>query len=77
MRLRAATLLSLIALGAPARADVFSPGPLASPHAGLEGLKNCTACHPAGEQLSPDRCFDCHKELKARVGSGKGFHGFE
>ena len=68
-----ALLAALAATGA--RADVFSPGELARPHAALEGLSNCTRCHAAGEQLSPDNCLACHKELKARLSAGTGFHG--
>lgn len=60
---------------APARADVFSPGELSRPHAKLEGLQSCTRCHVAGEQLSQERCLDCHAELKARVAQGRGLHG--
>lgn len=75
--LRAALLLSVLpALLAPAaRADVFSPGELARAHEKLEGLQNCTKCHAAGQQLSPETCLDCHVELKGRVAAGKGFHG--
>jgi hypothetical protein len=58
-----------------ARGDVFSPGELSRPHASLEGLSNCTKCHAAGEQLSPDNCLACHKDVAARIRSGKGLHG--
>ncbi|HET9552456.1 MAG TPA: hypothetical protein VFP50_05765 [Anaeromyxobacteraceae bacterium] len=68
-------LLLAILLPGAARADLFSPGDLTRAHAALEGLASCTRCHEAGEQLSPDTCLDCHKELKARVIQGKGFHG--
>ena len=69
-----------IAVGAglapsPSLADVFSPGPLSAAHAKLEGIKNCTQCHVAGGQLSPQRCLDCHAELKDRIAKGAGFHG--
>jgi len=67
-------LAAALAAGA-ARADIFSPGELSRPHASLEGLKNCTTCHAAGEQLSPEHCLDCHKELAARVNQRRGFHG--
>jgi hypothetical protein len=72
------TALLLAALaGAPAaRAQsVFSPGELSRAHRALEGLGNCTRCHVAGEQLSPDRCLACHTELRSRVADGRGFHG--
>ena len=56
-------------------ADIFSPGDLARPHSALEGLSNCTQCHPAGQQLSQASCLNCHVELKPRVEKGLGFHG--
>lgn len=58
-----------------ASADIFSPGELATPHAELEGISQCTQCHPAGGQLSQEVCLDCHLELKPRVEKGLGFHG--
>jgi hypothetical protein len=75
-RLAAAALVALAALAAPeARADLFSPGPLARGHEALEGLSRCTDCHAAGQKLSPERCLACHVELKERVAKGVGFHG--
>jgi len=74
----AAGLALLLLVAAPAgraRADIFSPGPLTRPHAQLEGLANCTKCHEAGEQLSPEHCLACHKELRPSVIAGKGLHG--
>ena len=56
-------------------ADLLSPGPLAKPHENLEGLKNCVKCHEAGQQVSDQKCLDCHKELKAQLAKGAGFHG--
>jgi hypothetical protein len=64
-----------LAVAPAARADVFSPGDLSRAHAKLEGLQSCTKCHVAGEQLSQERCLDCHTELQARVAQGRGFHG--
>jgi len=72
--LRLALLLAL-AVAPAARADVFSPGELSRAHQALEGLQSCTRCHVAGEQLSQERCLDCHKELSARVARGEGLHG--
>jgi hypothetical protein len=66
-------VLSLLA--AAAHADVFSPGDLAKPHSNLEGMSNCTRCHPAGEQLSQQLCLDCHSELKPEIGATRGYHG--
>ena len=66
---------AMLGLGLAARADVFSPGPLARAHENLEGLKNCTKCHVAGSKLSPDNCLACHTEIKERVDAKRGFHG--
>lgn len=68
-------MLALLALGSVARADLFSPGELSKPHAALEGLSNCTRCHPAGGQLSQATCLSCHQELQPRLGKGQGLHG--
>ncbi|HET6410587.1 MAG TPA: cytochrome c3 family protein [Anaeromyxobacter sp.] len=72
----AAALAALLA-PIPARAaDLFSPGPLSRAHQSLEGgLETCTKCHVAGKQLAPERCLECHTELKARVEEKRGFHG--
>lgn len=72
-----AALLAALLWPAPAQArpDVFSPGELARSHSNLEGIKNCTKCHSAGEKLDADKCLACHKEIKARLDAGKGFHG--
>ena len=60
---------------APARADLVSPGELSRAHEKLEGLQNCTKCHVAGKQFSAEKCLECHKELRAGLAAGKGFHG--
>ncbi len=60
---------------AVAFADIFSPGDLAKPHARLEGISQCTQCHPAGGQLSQESCLSCHTELKPGVEKGLGLHG--
>lgn len=52
----------------------LSPGKLARAHADLEGLENCTKCHSAGRQISPDNCLDCHILLKERIAAGEGLH---
>ncbi len=69
----AAVALALTA--SAAAADIFSPGDLAKAHSSLEGISQCTKCHPPGGQLSQERCLDCHLELKPRVEKGLGFHG--
>lgn len=63
-------LLARVAL-----ADLFSPGDLSRPHAALDGLSQCTRCHPAGGQLSQATCLSCHQELQPRLGKGLGLHG--
>ncbi len=63
------------ALPGPVRADLISPGELSRVHEKLEGLQNCTKCHPAGRQFSVEKCLECHKELRAGIAAGKGFHG--
>ncbi len=79
LRLAPLALAALAALpllaARPARADIFSPGPLSRPHAAFEGLANCTKCHQAGEQLSPQHCLACHKELAPALTANKGLHG--
>jgi hypothetical protein len=71
---RLATVCALL-LGGAARADLFSPGELTKPHATLEGLSQCTKCHPAGGQLSQEMCLNCHTELQPRLNKGLGLHG--
>ncbi len=52
----------------------LSPGDLHQSHAEIEGLKNCTKCHTAGKQISPENCLTCHILLKERIDAGKGLH---
>lgn len=68
-------MVLLVTFSGLARADLFSPGELSKAHQGLEGLSQCTKCHPAGGQLSPEKCLDCHGELKPRLERGLGLHG--
>jgi len=69
-------LLGLLLLAAPrARADLFSPGELTKAHATVEGLANCTKCHPKGQQLSQEACIVCHEELRGRLAENRGYHG--
>ena len=72
---RAALAAAVLALAPAARADLFSPGELTRAHAGLEGISNCTRCHPKGQQLAQSACLGCHEELQGRLASGKGLHG--
>lgn len=52
----------------------LSPGKLHQVHKDLEGVENCTKCHVSGKKLTPGRCLDCHKLLKARIDKGEGLH---
>lgn len=52
----------------------ISPGELATVHAHLEGIENCTQCHTLGAKVSNEKCLDCHKEIKAKLDVSKGFH---
>jgi len=72
---RAAILTAVVMLPAVARAQFFSPGPLARPHTSLEGLEKCKQCHQEQKGLSAKLCLDCHTEINARVVKGAGFHG--
>lgn len=73
--MRRALALALALASRLAFADLFSPGELAKPHHELEGIGNCTQCHPAGQQLSQDSCLKCHVELKPSIARGSGLHG--
>jgi hypothetical protein len=67
--------LGLLLVASAARAQFFSPGPLAQPHASLEGLSSCAKCHQERKGLSAGLCLACHQELAGRVAAGSGFHG--
>ena len=52
----------------------LSPGDLASPHAHLEGIANCTKCHVIGNKVTNEKCLACHKEIDSRIDQRKGYH---
>ncbi len=52
----------------------LSPGKLHKTHAFIEGLKNCTQCHSAGNRVTPEKCLVCHTLLKKRIAAGRGLH---
>jgi hypothetical protein len=52
----------------------ISPGDLSKAHANLEGVSNCTKCHEIGNKVTRAKCLDCHKEIKANIAAGKGYH---
>jgi uncharacterized paraquat-inducible protein A len=51
-----------------------SPGPLSSFHTELEGEQNCSKCHNEDYETDPEKCLNCHLELKQRIEAEKGFH---
>ncbi|MCB9684030.1 MAG: hypothetical protein H6738_01240 [Alphaproteobacteria bacterium] len=55
-------------------AGFLSPGPLAAPHAEIDGVTQCPKCHEAGKGVSADRCMACHEDVKEQVTSQSGFH---
>jgi len=70
----AALLVVFAAAGQPARAQLFSPGPLSKAHASLEGMGNCVRCHGEGARHDNARCLDCHTEIRTRKDAGRGYH---
>ncbi len=64
-----------------ARAQTFSPGPLAEPHRPYEGLSNCTKCHSgsftgaAESKIDVGKCKDCHTPIKRNIAARIGLHG--
>lgn len=75
LRLSVAAFCLAQSWGMLARAQVFSPGELATPHEKLEGLRNCTKCHEAGQKLANVLCIDCHREVGATITAKRGLHG--
>ena len=56
---------------APAPPAMTSPGPLALGHEKLA----CGDCHvDRSAALANDKCLDCHRTLRDRLGAGKGYH---
>jgi hypothetical protein len=75
--LRRASILIAVAATLPGgvRGQLLSPGKLASAHAELEGLRNCTSCHQLGKSgIQAERCLTCHQALNSRVSAHLGFH---
>src|SRR3954466_187275 len=70
----AAAAVVLVCAGS-ARAQFFSPGPLAKPHVKIEGLDNCLRCHSEERGLSSARCLACHTELVPGIKAETGLHG--
>ncbi len=55
----------------------LSPGPLAEPHAHLEGLGKCLECHGVGAESVDVDCLKCHQEIAYLVENRRGFHGLD
>ncbi len=74
--IRAAVAIAIVLeLGASARAQGVSPGPLAKDHAALEGIDNCVRCHAGGgNAVTPASCLSCHKALGQRLAAKAGYH---
>jgi hypothetical protein len=68
-----ATVILLAVGAAQARAQI-SPGPLARPHASLEGPTNCTQCHGGRKESTTQKCLACHREIAWLREQGRGFH---
>jgi hypothetical protein len=56
-------------------AGQVSPGPLAKPHAELEGTLKCTKCHGGGNEGMLARCISCHKDIGWLRERNRGHHG--
>ena len=69
--LHIAIWLSFFAMTAFAQ---LSPGKLSSAHEHLEGLSNCTKCHDLGNQVSENKCLDCHTEINTLIENKRGYH---
>lgn len=52
----------------------LSPGELTNAHKHLEGLSKCTQCHELGENVTRQKCLDCHQEIKYLIDNNKGYH---
>jgi hypothetical protein len=75
-RLKLVIVVALMLGAVPAVGAQISPGPLAVPHAKLEGTLQCTACHGAGgASAMPTQCLACHKDLAWLARRGLGLHG--
>lgn len=70
-RLVLVAALLLVATAAPAQ---ISPGPLAKPHAALEGSLKCAQCHAGKKEEMAQACLSCHKEIAALSREDRGFH---
>jgi hypothetical protein len=54
----------------------ISPGELSREHSGLDGPGHCTDCHDAGKRPPEFKCNTCHRDIRQRVESNRGFHAY-
>ena len=69
-------VMALLA-GAPGARAQVSPGPLAKPHAALEGNLNCAKCHGKAKGEMDRKCLACHEEIASLIANQRGFHARE
>lgn len=55
-------------------AGQISPGPLAKPHAELEGTLKCTTCHAGRKEAMSANCLACHKDIAWLTRQNRGYH---
>jgi hypothetical protein len=68
-------LAALAVRPAALSAQLISPGKLSRPHAALDGVGNCTACHELGKRgVDEARCLKCHEPLARRIAAKEGLH---
>lgn len=68
------TALLALALAAGLAAAQVSPGPLARPHAALDGPTQCFQCHARSGGSMDSRCLSCHTEIAALRTARRGLH---
>lgn len=70
---------TVVWLASDGRADaqlgaLVSPGKLATAHAGIEGLSNCSKCHEQGQKVTAQKCLACHAPVADRISRKVGVH---
>lgn len=71
----AAAAAALVLAAPGVRAQIFSPGKLAAPHATWDSLQSCDRCHTGKSAVEKSLCLDCHKPLAEQVRKNAGYHG--
>lgn len=70
-----ALVIALLLVGAVARAQSVSPGPLSADHRAVDNVDGCIRCHAGGgNAVSPQGCLSCHKTLAAQIAGKLGYH---